>query len=287
MDTLRRSMRHLVFAVLVACGPARPAGEPLRPHPPKPPSEELSQALVPLDWWLGSWRADHGDEYWVAASGAIYGIGLAKDGTFEVMIVDDGDGPGKPDGKLRFFAMPRGSGSTQFDLDKLDATGATFANPAHDFPKTIRYQLGETNGLVASVAGDGKAERYTFAPFSPDIAPELEKADLDFAADTRARKIDGWLAAFAADGGMLSKGKRIEGHAAISDVMKDLLASGTLAWTPIASGKRDKVGFTVGKATFTGDRPGDSWRSTYVTIWKQQDDGTWKVWFDTGRPVNE
>ena len=61
MDTLRRSMRHLVFAVLVACGPARPAGEPLRPHPPKPPSEELSQALVPLDWWLGSWRADHGD----------------------------------------------------------------------------------------------------------------------------------------------------------------------------------------------------------------------------------
>lgn len=285
---MRRAMRHLILATLVACsGPSKPTGEPLRPHPPKQPSAELSQALVPLDWWLGAWEGDHGEEHWVAASGAIYGIGLGKDGGFEVMIVDDGEGPGKPDGKLRFLAIPGGTGSTQFDLSKLDDGGATFANPAHDFPKTIHYRRADANGLAATVAGDGKSEQFAFRPGSPTSAPELEAADRAFAADTAARKIDGWLAAFAPDGGMLRKGKRIEGAAAISEVMKDLLASGTLAWAPIASGKRDKVGFTVGKATFTGAKPDDNWKSTYVTIWKQQADGAWKVWFDTGRVVNE
>lgn len=276
-------MRHLLLAFVIGCSsPATPVGEPLRPHPPKPPSAELSPALAPLDWWLGTWQADHGTETWIAASGAIYGIGLANDGTFEVMIVDDADGPGHADGKLRFFAMPRGSGSTQFDLSKLEASGATFANPAHDFPKTINYRL--DHGLAATVAGDGKAENFAFKPITPEAAPELERADLAFAADTAARHIDGWVAAFAPDGGMLRKGQRIEGAAAITDAMKELLASGRLDWKPIASGKLGKVGFTVGKASFAG---ADSWKSTYVTIWKQQPDGNWKVWFDTGRPVNE
>jgi ketosteroid isomerase-like protein len=42
--------------------------------------------------------------------------------------------------------------------------------------------------------------------------------------------------------------------------------------------------YTVGKATFAG---ADSWQSTYVTVWKRQSDGTWKVLFDTSRSVNE
>lgn len=276
-------MRHL-FLALVACGSAAPTGEPLHPHPP--PSSELSPALVPLDWWLGTWNGAHGEEHWIAASGAIYGIGLANDGTFEVMIVDDADGPGKPDGKLRFFAMPGGAGSTTFEQRQLAAAGVTFANPAHDFPKTITYES-SARGLSAIVAGDGKAKTFAFTPGSRTSAPELEQADRVFAADTAARKIDGWLAAFAPDGGMLRKGQRIEGAAAITEVMKDLLAAGTLAWQPIASSKRGKVGFTVGKATFTGASAEDNWKSTYVTIWKQQPDGAWKVWFDTGRPVND
>jgi len=280
-------MRPLLLVFVVACGSAKPGGEPGRPHPPKQPSSELSQALIPLDWWLGTWESAHGSEHWVAASGAIYGIGLANEGTFEVMIVDDGDGPGKPDGKLRFLAMPGGRGSTQFALATLAASAVTFANPAHDFPKTISYRVAPANGLAATVAGDGKAEELAFRPGTPDPAPELETADRTFAADTATRKIDGWLAAFAPDGGMLRKGQRIEGAAAISEVMKDLLASGTLAWVPIASGKRGSIGFTVGKATFTGTKLGDNWRSTYVTIWKQQPDGSWKVWFDTNRAVNE
>ncbi len=276
----------MILALVACSAPAKPSGEPLRPHPPKQPSAELSPALIPLDWWLGDWEGPQGEEHWIAASGAIYGIGLAKDGSFEVMIVDDADGPGKPDGKLRLIAMPGGGDSTTFEQVKLEATLVAFANPAHDFPKTINYEYA-TPGLTATVAGGGKAETFAFQPGSRTPASELEEADRAFAKDVLERKIDGWLAAFAPDGGMLRRGKRIEGAAAITDVMKDVLASGTLAWQPIASGKRDKVGFTVGKATFTGSKPEDGWKSTYVTIWKQQPDGAWKVWFDTGRPVNE
>jgi ketosteroid isomerase-like protein len=69
--------------------------------------------------------------------------------------------------------------------------------------------------------------------------------------------------------------------------MKPTLSSGRLDWAPIASGKSGDLGFTVGKAAFTGATPEDGWRSTYVTIWHRQPDGTWKVLFDTGRVVQE
>lgn len=287
-------MRHLILALVVACGGTpSPAASPERPHPPKPPSPELSQALMPLDWWLGHWEGTHGDEHWIAAGGAIYGIALGTEGGFEVMIIDD-DGPGVPDGRPRFFAMPGGASSTTFALSKLDPEGATFANPTHDFPKTIHYRMTTTpctpedcrmRKLAATVAGDGKALDFVFAPRTIEPAPELEAADRAFSDDVGTRKVDAWMDAFAPDGGMLRQGKRIEG-AAIREVMGPLLASGTLAWAPIASARRGQVGFTVGKATFTGASPDESWRSTYVTIWKQQPAGGWKVWFDTGRPIN-
>ena len=66
--------------------------------------------------------------------------------------------------------------------------------------------------------------------------------------------------------------------------MAPLLAKGKLVWAPVASGREGPLGFTVGKATYTGE---DSWASSYVTIWRQQPDGSWKVLFDTGRAVQK
>jgi ketosteroid isomerase-like protein len=85
---------------------------------------------------------------------------------------------------------------------------------------------------------------------------------------------------------MMRRAGRVE-YAAIADAMKATLSAGRLDWAPIASGKSGDLGFTVGKATFTGAKPEDGWRSTYVTIWHRQPDGGWKVLFDTGRPVQE
>src|SRR5512138_761894 len=76
-------------------------------------SAELSPALAPLAWWLGDWEAEDGQssEHWVAVAGAIYGISLQGSSAFEVMIVDDGEDRGKPDGILRFISMPGGQRS--------------------------------------------------------------------------------------------------------------------------------------------------------------------------------
>jgi len=275
-------MRFALIALLVACGSS--STSPQKPLA-RAPNAELSPALAPLDWWLGDWQVESGasgSEHWVASSGVIFGIALQDNAGFEVMVVDDGDGPGKADGALRLFAMPGGTKSVEFKHHDHQATSATFANPAHDFPKTITYQR-DGAALTATVAGDGKAETFRYKAAAAARAPALEAADIAFAKDTAARGIEGWVAAFDAKGGMMTKGGRAEGEAAIRAIMTELLASTKVEWAPVASAARGDVGYTVGKATFTAKDGG--WQSTYVTIWKKQPDGSWKVLFDTGRTV--
>lgn len=272
----------IALAFVAACSQSTP-NRPL-PATPRAPNAELSPALAPLDWWLGAWQAlsgATGSEHWVAASGAIFGIAL-QDAGFEVMIVDDGDGPGKADGKLRFFAMPGGAKSVEFSAIAQAAGSATFEAPANDFPKTITYAR-DGEALTATIAGGGKSETFRYKAATAPRAPELEAADLAFAKDTLARGIEGWVAAFDPKGGMMTKGGRAEGEAAIRELMSGLLASTKVEWAPIASAVRGDLGYTVGKATFTAKDGG--WQSVYVSIWKQQPDGSWKVLFDTGRTV--
>jgi hypothetical protein len=282
-------LAHAVILLAGCAGASSNAGS-AHPAPPQPPvaaTAELSPALAPLAWWLGDWDADDGKggEHWVAAAGAIYGVSLHGK-TFEVMVIDDGEGPGRPDGVLRFFAMPNGRRSVEFRQRTLDEHGATFANDEHDFPKTIAYQLAAGGGGLEAVLGGGKQETYRFKRGTSERAPELEAADLAFAADTGKRGVDGWVAAFDPEGGMMRKAGRVE-YGAIADAMKPVLSAGRLDWAPLASGKSGDLGFTVGKATFTGARPEDGWRSTYVTIWHRHTDGSWMVLFDTGRLVQE
>lgn len=276
-------MRALFVILLVGCGGARPEASP-----PEAVSPELSKALAPLAWWVGDWASGAGHcagstgprytEHWVPVSGALYGAAFTERG-FEVMIVDDGDA--ELDGVLRFIAMPMGTRSVEFKQRELGTRTVTFENPAHDDPKAITYaRNGEQ--LRAVLVGE-QFLKFDFCPSTRDAAPELEAADRAFAADTAQRGVDGWMAAFEPQGGMMQRGARIEGEA-IRAAMAPLFARGMLAWEPVASGRAGTLGFTVGKATYTG---AESWRSSYITIWRQQPDGTWKVWFDTGRPVHE
>jgi ketosteroid isomerase-like protein len=136
------------------------------------------------------------------------------------------------------------------------------------------------------VLGGGREVVVRFRRGASQPAPELEAADRAFAADTGRRGVEGWIAAFDPEGGMMRKAGRIA-YAAIAEAMAPTLTSGRLDWAPIASGKAGALGFTVGKASFVGQRPEDGWRSTYVTIWRRQPDGAWKVLFDTGRIVHD
>ena len=275
-----RGMRAFALAlILFACSsPAKPTA------PPKPtPNPELSAALEPLAWWLGDWEAESGatgTEHWVAASGAIYGVAL-QDSGFELMIIDDDDGP---KGELRMLAMPAGQKSVTFHVTALGMRAATFANPTHDFPKSITY---EQNGdhLAATIGGAGKSESYRFKRITAPRSRTLEHADKAFAADVAARGLDGWVAAFEPAGGMMTGNGRVEGAEGIRKAMAPVLTSTSVEWAPIASAMRGDLGYTVGKAKF--ENAEDSWRSTYVTIWRKQPDGTWKVLFDTGRVAQE
>jgi ketosteroid isomerase-like protein len=209
-------------------------------------STELNPSFSKVEPWLN-------DPHWLGVDGAMYGVWFTQD-SFTIHVVDDGEGAKPADGILRFIAIDNGRSYAE------------------------RRDLGD-----AELAAFGHIEggQMTRAP-----APALEAADRAFAADTKARGVDGWLAAFDPHGGMMRKGNRIEGDA-IKDQMKDLLAEGVLAWDPIASGAHGDLGFTVGKATYTPTKPEDQhWASTYMTIWHHQPDGSWKVLFDTGRVVN-
>jgi hypothetical protein len=220
--------------------------------PPKP-----AAPAAPLDEfksWVGDWASDDGStEHWVLAGGALFGVSFHGD-EFTVKIIDDGDGTGKADGVLRYITIPNGTASTE--------------------ERTVNRAKFSHVGSYRRASGVS--------------AEELEQADLTFAADTAATKIEGWMKWFAPSGGMLRKGQRIEGDA-IRETMGPLLASGTLAWAPVVARRApsNKLGFTVGTAKFMSDTPGEDWASAYITIWQQQPDGSWKVTFDTGRPTQQ
>jgi hypothetical protein len=55
--------------------------------------------------------------------------------------------------------MPNGrSPATEFALTHIDNRSATFENPAHDFPKAIRYTL-QPDGTLEAVVSSGPKEK--------------------------------------------------------------------------------------------------------------------------------
>ena len=139
-------------------------------------------------------------------------------------------------------------------------------------------------GLVATL----EAQRGKAGPEA------LMQADLDFAKDTAAKRVDGWVAWFAADGMQLTPEGNIKGHAAIREYMGAAFArpDWSLTWKPTFAemSRSGDLGYTTGTYESRGkDAQGQPTLRTgrYVSIWKKQADGTWKVVLDTGHPDAE
>ena len=126
---------------------------------------------------------------------------------------------------------------------------------------------------------------------SEPSAKALFAADRAFAADTGARRIDGWLAAFDANGSQVDETFRpITGHAAIRAHMGPFFADAAneLTWTPddARMSEGGKLGTTTGRWKLARREKdgGETVLATgrYFDVWRKQGDGSWKLLYDVG-----
>jgi hypothetical protein len=122
--------------------------------------------LAQVAWISGVWIGEMGssalEERWTpAAGGSMLAVSRTlRDGlmsAFEFLCIVERDGG------LVYQAMPNGrSPATDFTLTKVDEASATFENPAHDFPKMIRYAKRPDGSLEATISGEGGQKARTF-----------------------------------------------------------------------------------------------------------------------------
>jgi hypothetical protein len=260
-------MRASLVLVLAACGASTP-----RPQPPPPVHADVAE----LAWLAGRWDRAGGLEHWTAAGDVLIGVGFGVGGpdAFEVIFVE------RPKDWLIYRAMPGGLRSVSFPLADAGDRQVVFANPEHDDPKVIRYERQGDQLAVRVGEGEG-AFTLRFTAGDRPRAQALEQADLAFARDVAARGVDAWVEWFEPEGWQWGKDGPVRGPEAIRAFMAPLLGAGKLDWRPVASALAPggKLGYTVGTWTFAGERAA---RGAYVTIWRRQPDGSWKVLFDTG-----
>jgi ketosteroid isomerase-like protein len=124
---------------------------------------------------------------------------------------------------------------------------------------------------------------------TPDAAAEIRQADLDFAARTAAHGADGWADYFLSDGIMFPAAGKIEGREPIRAAMAGAFGPGMrLNWEPItvvAAGSGD-LGYTIGRwssvAVEADGADSITARGNYVTIWRRDASGRWRVAADIG-----
>ena len=240
-----------------------------------------------LSWLLGRWERQQGFEHWTVAGDVMWGVGFSsrdgKTSQFEVLAIEPGDRG------LRYVAIPQGTDEVRFPVLRGGPSEVVFANPEHDFPRIIRYRR-DGDELIARLEGDSPAQEYRWRLAGPGRDESLERSDRAFAEDTAHRGVDGWIAAFDEVGVMWNRGRgQSLGGQAIRQAMAPLFDSGMqLEWTPISSGVSlaGDLGYTVGRSRYTAANPGggrvETHRGSYVTIWRRQEIGTWKVLFETG-----
>ena len=149
--------------------------------------------------------------------------------------------------------------------------------------------LAVTAFFVASLGVGCSSSGTSKRPYVGDVRAntELLAADRAFARDTSERGIDAWVDGFADDGVVMSAGvPLVKGKGEIREAMEPLLNDPTnhLEWDPDrvwVSGSGD-LGYTLGHTTVTKVVPGGGAEITlvklkYMSVWRRQADGRWKV----------
>lgn len=123
-------------------------------------------ATAPLPWLTGCWRMTRGvtvvEERWgdmqgglMLGTGRTVRNGRAVEYEF-TRITLSGD-------TLAFHAMPSGQSPTTFAAVSHGADSVVFANPQHDFPKSVTYKRLNADSLHAWVEGNGRKFDFRYA----------------------------------------------------------------------------------------------------------------------------
>lgn len=136
----------------------------------------VAPTISDLDWLAGCWRDLDGEpgsgEQWSdPAGGTMLGAGRTVRGGKTVshefvMIRETGDGA------LEYVAHPSGQPSAAFRLEDSGPRRLVFADPEHDFPQRITYELRTDGILAARIEGTvGGEERSADFPMERVTCP--------------------------------------------------------------------------------------------------------------------
>ena len=122
-------------------------------------------------------------------------------------------------------------------------------------------------------------------------AEALLAADRAFGRASAERGLDGWMSCFAEDAAIFPPGRPIvSGLAAVRAYYTESgFTPAGLSWEPLSAelAASGDLGYSYGTWTFEGPGPdGQTRRSIgkYLTVWRKQADGSWKVVADIGNP---
>jgi hypothetical protein len=141
------------------------SADPL-PVPARTPATGPAATIAQIAWlpgfWTGQTKTVSLEERWTPpASGSTLGLARTLRGaalaSFEFLCIAE------KNGTLVYTAMPDGRTTpTHFTLTAITADSATFENPAHDFPKVIRYTRRPDGSLETMIAGADLSRAQTF-----------------------------------------------------------------------------------------------------------------------------
>jgi len=164
---------------------------------------------------------------------------------------------------------------------------------ANGRPQTAKLQDAnavQTNPANLSLKGCGELK----AP-AAGVEGELLKAEIQFCRESAVEGADAWAHWFAENGAELPEhGNPAVGPDAVRDSIKGLLTTPGLVfyWNAKSAEvmQNGMTGFTVGR--YHLETPGKDGKASietgsYITIWRKQKDGAWRVFADTGAPDNE
>ena len=122
-----------------------------------------------------------------------------------------------------------------------------------------------------------------------DVAQRLMDADRAFDAATAQNGLDGWMSFFAEDARLNHRSGEIAGKADLRKFYAGMFAlkQFSLRWQPLhaEASKDGTLGYTYGASQMSyADEEGKPVKreGRYLTVWRRQRDGSWKVSTDLG-----